>query len=297
LLDILSPEDFNRRERYSNSVDPKSTKLIAVLAPYRFKDKVHCGLTSCRTPHNFGYLISTEDDRETNIGNDCGRKHFGKDFTIQRNIEEKKRRRLLQLETLKNIYANKEQLVQRIGVVKSRPYGISWLMRSRKALQQEITSQFYFDLNSKARRGEASVSDTRERSEKEIKRLQDMNPGTKRDKWRYETSHAGTLVGLQGFAFDFTNVFLVGLEQKLQTLLQSDIDNLPGKALGTWVSWANGIENVFQQTEDALSDAIRFFQRQNFELFPYLTTDNKLKKKLETLAWDVEKGAPAKTWP
>jgi len=140
------------------------------------------------------------------------------------------------------------------------------------------------------------VSEIRERSEKEIKRLQDLNPGTKRDKWRYDATSVGTLVGLNGFAFDASNIFFDGVEQKLHTLLKANIEDLPSKALGVWVTWSNGIENLFQQTDDALSDAIRFFQQQNFELFPYLTTDNKLKRKLTSLAWNIEKGVPAKSW-
>lgn len=294
MLEIHSPSDFDSRERYTTSIDPKSSQLVAVLSPYRFKDKIHCGLTSCRTPHNFGYLILTADGRETNIGNDCGRKHFGKEFTTQRNIEEKKRKRLQQIQTLKNIHCNKEELLRRIADLGNRPYGVAWLLRSRISLPQAITPQLYHQLNARARRGDTEVSEIRERSDKEIKRLQELNPGSKRDKWRYEATHVGTFTGLEGLAFEASSVFVIGLEQKLRILLASDIDRLSGKELSVWVNWSNGIEHAFQQTEAALLSFGQFFQSANFKLLPHLTTDENLKRKLAALIWDEKKGEFAK---
>lgn len=57
-------------------------KLAKILGGYHFgKDNyIPCGLKGCRTLHGKGYVVQTLDGIETNIGKDCGKKHFGQDF-------------------------------------------------------------------------------------------------------------------------------------------------------------------------------------------------------------------------
>lgn len=296
MLEIFSPEDFNRREAYRDEVDPKSTQLIAVLAPYNFKERIRCGLSNCHTPHNFGYLIRTADGRETNIGNKCGRKHFGSDFVIQRDIEEKRRKRFLQMQALKVLQERRDELLRRISGLKNGPFGVTWLQRSKRAFRNEVTVPLFQQLVARAKRGDVVVSDIRERSEKEIKRLQELNPGLKREKWRYEATPVGSFVGLEALAIEIDAIFGSGLENMLDTFFAIDIDTLSNKDLSLWANWSNGIENAFQQTEVALAAGRHFFQKANFELLPYLTIDRRLKIRLTDLAWNVEKGGPAKYW-
>ena len=83
---IASWDDIFGRSAYATDVDGVKTNLLAVIAPYRgLHPAKPCGLTNCHTPHNNGYLIVTDDGRETNIGANCGKKHFP-EFGINRDL-------------------------------------------------------------------------------------------------------------------------------------------------------------------------------------------------------------------
>ncbi|HHF0702221.1 TPA: hypothetical protein ACPIBI_004804 [Pseudomonas aeruginosa] len=77
-LEIKSPEDFVDRPDYREVLDfgeKSGRELLEILGAYIFPDtkSVKCGIRNCRTPHRRGYLISTTDGLETNIGNVCGK--------------------------------------------------------------------------------------------------------------------------------------------------------------------------------------------------------------------------------
>ncbi len=56
----------------------------SIVAPYHLTGaKIKCGISDCGSPHWHGYLITTSDGLETNIGKDCGAKHFKADFTTE----------------------------------------------------------------------------------------------------------------------------------------------------------------------------------------------------------------------
>ena len=44
--------------------------------------KQPCGM-DCQTPHYFGYLVELPDGRISNVGHNCGKKHFGAQWTVQ----------------------------------------------------------------------------------------------------------------------------------------------------------------------------------------------------------------------
>lgn len=46
----------------------------------RFKEQEKCGIKSCGQYHNYGFIIRTKCNKFYNIGQDCGRSHFGVDF-------------------------------------------------------------------------------------------------------------------------------------------------------------------------------------------------------------------------
>ncbi|TBN49153.1 hypothetical protein [Pseudomonas sp. BGI-2] len=55
-----------------------------IVAPYHLKGQmIKCGISDCGKPHLHGYLITTSDKLETNIGKDCGTKHFKTDFAAE----------------------------------------------------------------------------------------------------------------------------------------------------------------------------------------------------------------------
>lgn len=62
----------------------KNRKFGKIIAPYHLKlAKIKCGIADCGTNHLHGYVITTSDGLETNIGKDCGTTHFKADFATE----------------------------------------------------------------------------------------------------------------------------------------------------------------------------------------------------------------------
>lgn len=81
--DIIEVEDWKEiaaRPNFSSDVNLKDKHLYKIIGSYKLKDKRTCGITSCHTPHNKGFIVVTDDGIETNIGNDCGFKYFNVKF-------------------------------------------------------------------------------------------------------------------------------------------------------------------------------------------------------------------------
>src|SRR5581483_5100665 len=90
---------------------------------------VVCGLSTCHHKHFRGYLVATKDKRVTNIGKDCGFRHFGVDFNtltamFDRDMRNKERREVLH--AFKNRLEEYAATVERL---KTEPKGGTWLNR------------------------------------------------------------------------------------------------------------------------------------------------------------------------
>lgn len=73
-------ESILARVNFKKVLDNKKHELQDVIGDYVSESKLNCGLSSCNTPHNKGFIVITTDGLETNIGKDCGSKYFGISF-------------------------------------------------------------------------------------------------------------------------------------------------------------------------------------------------------------------------
>jgi len=71
LIAVGEWEDMYERVGFKAVVDEAEDKLKEVIARYSLKSRHSCGLKSCRTPHNRGYLVVFNSGSETCIGNRC----------------------------------------------------------------------------------------------------------------------------------------------------------------------------------------------------------------------------------
>ncbi|MCR4532479.1 hypothetical protein [Acinetobacter venetianus] len=54
--------------------------LRDLIGYYLFKEEVKCGISSCGTKHQKGYIASLNDGNEIIIGHNCGKRYFGVSF-------------------------------------------------------------------------------------------------------------------------------------------------------------------------------------------------------------------------
>lgn len=81
IVEVDTWDVISTRENFSSNLSLKEKKLEKIIGYYELSEKLRCGLNSCHTPHNKGYIVQTDTGDETNIGNTCGRKYFDVIFT------------------------------------------------------------------------------------------------------------------------------------------------------------------------------------------------------------------------
>lgn len=264
LVDLKGPSDLTRRPAYRSPLDATDSKLAEVLTPYDFAEPYPCGLASCRQPHQHGYLVVTVDEVETNVGKDCGRRIFGKDFTIKANLQVARASRKRKLDTLQGVLDRKEELLSRISELYDRKTGTRWANAELRSLKERPLLHFPANkLYAMASRGETAVIDVREATKEEKAQHRAFNPSAK--PLRYVNEPVGHLQGLK-FLVANPHDSATTLKDKLYELASIDVKALSPKKLQEWVEWANRIEREFDDIEDALANALRFFAEDNVRL-------------------------------
>lgn len=82
---ITSFEEIEARPNFiERIVIPKGEAVEGVLNDligyYYFRDEVKCGISSCGTKHQKGYIASLNNGHEIIIGHNCGKRYFGISF-------------------------------------------------------------------------------------------------------------------------------------------------------------------------------------------------------------------------
>lgn len=258
------PSDLTRRPAYRSPLDATDSKLAEVLAPYDFAEPYPCGLASCRQPHQHGFLVITVDKVETNVGKDCGRRIFGEDFAIKANLQAARAHRKRQFDTLQGVLDRKEELLGRISELYDRKTGTRWANAELRSLKEHPLLHFPSNkLYAMATRGETEVIDVREATKEEKEEYRAFNPSAK--PLRYVNEPVGHLQGLK-FLVANPHDAATALKDKLYELTSTDVKALPTRKLREWVDWASGIEREFDDIEDTLANAARFFADDNVRL-------------------------------
>jgi hypothetical protein len=272
LVTLNTPADLLQRPLYHPRLDPAQSKLAEVLAPYHFPEPYPCGLSTCRTPHQSGYLVMTEDQKETNIGRICGARIFGDDFLIKANLQEQRARLKHQLDTLQQVRERRDDYLSRIATLFNRTLGVKWTENTYRSFKEAVGPVVFKQLREKALRNEPTIENVRVATPEERSRHRIANPNGR--PLQFVSEKAGELAGL-----DFLNHepgrLLTDLKDRLYALEAVDAKTLGAKVRKEWVDWASNIERTFEQVEDTLASALRFFTQPNFELIALLARDDK----------------------
>ncbi|MBK4738674.1 hypothetical protein [Noviherbaspirillum pedocola] len=179
LVSIKTPDDLLQRPLYHERINITQSKLAEVLAPYRFKDPYPCGISDCRTLHQRGFLVRTEDDKETNIGKDCGVSYFGQDFKIKAYLQEQRATLKAQIDVLDGVRHRQPELMHRIADLFNRPFGVKWAESTLRGFKDAVGHVIYRQVRDRAARSEVVVESTREATAEERQRQQALRGKSK----------------------------------------------------------------------------------------------------------------------
>ena len=280
-------EDITKRELYRPEVDTDRSQLEGVIEPYILPDngsKIRCSINSCHTPHFNGFLVRISDGYETNIGKDCGKKHFP-EFVSHFNAASKRKRTRMSKERLNEVIANASEIQTRIQNLIDQECGGSWLHRGLKNFTAHYPNDVVQRLRKMAQRGENAVIQSRRRSDEEIDDLLDANPGNRRDQWLYESATVGTLRGLKIFTSPIRQTLVVDLKQTLDEVISADKATLTSRKLNEFVRWRNDMDQRFELVEQLIQAGQRFFQLENLALLKKLELSDASRQRMDSLQW------------
>ena len=127
VIEIKSYDEMRARILFREGFDAKVVKPAKIIGWYKLEPRIACGKSDCHQEHGLGYLVVRSDGLEGNIGNQCGEKHFGKDFKILRNQFESKKRVKSYRDRLSNAKSSLPEIWRRLSQLKKQDFGAAWV--------------------------------------------------------------------------------------------------------------------------------------------------------------------------
>lgn len=272
---------------FVESLDPEEHTLKEIIGRYLFKEYISCGLSNCRQPHGRGYIVTTKSNFVTNIGNGCGKTHFGVEFQEQTKIFERALTEHNNREKLATFIFQLDGNAELIALLRSKPKGADWVYKTTRALLQKgkgCPEAINEKIHEFVRNRSGSISVSREATEDEIKDMEAFqNKTLKRPQYIDEVK--GNLQGIEALykENDIRNIIIKDLEENINTISEIDIDTATFKELQHWAKWASEFDNKIDVINKTISYGNKLLNKDNL-LQLLVVLDSPLEEK-EYDAW------------
>ena len=273
LLDVESWEDIESRAGFVADLNPSDHKLDSIIGRYMFKDKIRCGLSNCHTLHTRGYIVTTKEGLSTNIGKDCGRKHFGVDFDdlskkFERDVTEKNNRN-----RLGSFSFQIEEIERTISDLRERPRGADWVYKNTRPLVtvgKGCPNDVVRRISAMVKSGTSALSIEREATSSELDALEAT--GQKIQRPHVISEPVADIIGLQALypENDLRALLVLDLETNLHAFKEKDIDSLNYDELRHWTRWIDSVENTLERAANAVMLGGNLLTRANLEPFNHV---------------------------
>lgn len=262
-------EEVESLPGFRRCIDPKSENLKDIIGAYAFRDPVNCGLSTCRTPHNKGYVVVTNDGVVTNIGNVCGVRNFGVEFTDKTRLYRQLTRDHRNREAISNTQDRLQELQRRTNELIDGASAGKWLARQRRldGLPQRIA----FQLREMARLGNGTLTRPRVATKKEREDLQEITGQPVADP-HYIDEPIGNIRGIQALApkNDPRKLITINLKMLLEDVQQANPDEMRSSDLKTMAKQCGEVDARLQKAEKAIELGRRLFSDSNLSLLLHL---------------------------
>ncbi|PPC80472.1 MAG: hypothetical protein CTY39_11280 [Hyphomicrobium sp.] len=274
---VSCPADLRKRPLYCEIVDEKRVRPIKALCHYHFGEDYPCGLSSCRTTHRNGYLVETDDGKETNIGYDCGRRYFGASFQVLVNQLSERNRRAATIGTIEKFLLGWPELDGRIHLMRKDARGTGWAQSTPKAMFS-IFDKFAVpvlnDMRMRAQKGNSEVTDSMPFTDAEKDEFKAKYPKQKVPQFR--NVRLGHLEGLKAL-ITFPDSSLADIVTMHTQLSLLSLETLTSKELLAWSKKIGEVERMLAGARDAIAEAEQFVTDENWKLICQIADMHKAK--------------------
>lgn len=282
LVRIDSWEDIISRPGFVIDLDPGTIELKAIIGSYLFRDHVKCGLSSCHQPHGRGYLVTTKDGRETNIGKDCGKKHFSVDFEQMRNAYDRDLRNKERREKLESLLDRVPRYLDIIADLRSGPLGADSLYKDLQALTirgRGVPDVIVERVMQMARARNGRISIQRQATDSEIENLEAIQ-GKKIERPYYLDEEIGYLSGISALypEHNLKDMLIRDVLGTFHRLQKVQIAALNDAELLKFSKWADELEGKLSRVRRTMSEAKALLSPANISKLEALAQDKNEKR-------------------
>lgn len=259
---------------FIKDLNPKNHKLSAIIGSYIRGDKIPCGLSNCHSPHGKGYIVSTDDGHETNIGKDCGKRYFGVDFEILSKQFDKDIADMENRETLWTFNLQLNQVEDRIKALRQREKGADWIYKRKREiteLNQGCPTDIVKRINMMVKARNSLLTSTREASEKETENLENLQGKTLK-RPHYIEEPVAQLISIEVLfpENDLRAILVLDLNEKIGEFKKKNIDLMTSEELKRWVKWLKPLEEKLALADRMVDLAKALFKVDNLKPFEFL---------------------------
>jgi len=265
---INSWDDVLTRPGFVTDVDPKAVTLKSIIGSYVFSAFLPCGLSTCHKPHGRGYLVTTSDGRETNIGKDCGKKYFSVDFesmarTFDRELRAQERR-----EAITAFQHQIPAIRARIRALKEGDQGANWLHKhltymvdARAGLPPDVLRT----VDRLVKRRVGTLTTSRLATADEMVRMRAQGQRVQAGE-TYVEEVVGRLDGIAAlFKENDLRHLLVEQMKDMDAVEAADVSAMTEAELRRVAKWTITVEPNLKQAGEVLEVGRRFLTRSNLE--------------------------------
>lgn len=276
---VESWEEITELPGFTANLDPKQYKLNEIIGRYIFKDKIPCGLTTCKQPHGKGYIVSTKSGEVTNIGNRCGKTHFGVEFNELSKIFDRAVTEHNNRELVGSFLFQLEEHQEQLSSLRAGEKGADWIYKTSKALSvkgrgcPDSVTEF---VNKLIRSRSGAILIPRMATEDEVKEMEVIqNKSLERPQYIEEPK--GELKGLEVLyeENDIRELVVLDIESNLKTLSELDVDSATFKELQHWSKWCSEFEAKIEKIESVIASGLRFLTLDNLQQLLTVVEDHK----------------------
>lgn len=268
IIRVEAWSDITDRPGFTPDLDPSKHTLDSIIGRYAFADRIPCGLSNCHAPHGKGYIVSTKDGRETNIGKDCGKTYFGVDFEtltaqFDRDMTEKENR-----ERLWNFFFQVEEVTAKVSAMRNEEHGADWVYAHTRTLlenpRRTVPAKVIRFLMPMVKTRDSRITAGREATEEEVSQ-QEQAMGRSLPRPHYITVLVGELAGMEALypENNLRDLLVIHTEEKIKTLHTTNIDSLSFEELSRWSKWLGGLDAVLERAAQSVHQGRVLLTREN----------------------------------
>lgn len=260
---IDSWDDVIGRPGLELKVNPNEVKLKQIIGRYNISPKQPCGISTCCTPHNMGYLVVCEGGIEINIGNKCGKNFFGVDFKTLENTFRRDTNTQRYRENIKTFQNRIKSFENKITILKKGEKQGDWCYEKMHWQVNYGFEQKTLDaLNRRAKRGDNSITKEVQLTERE-KEIARETGNTE----NYRVEVLGVINGLSAVTKykKLRSLLNVRFGEDVDSFNSLSPDDLDLNELKRWHNWVNQFEKRIYEADDIILECNRFLLQSNLD--------------------------------